>query len=153
VPPTADSPLLFKLFSTVRCHTNYSYFDPTPTEMAQRRNRDPGALLPLRPIEALILTILAGGDRHGYGIRQDILAHTDGSIELEAGNLYRRMRWLEAEELIEPAPRRPAADEDPRRLYYRMTPFGRRVLVAEMSRMRDLLRLAELHRVIGPRTA
>jgi DNA-binding PadR family transcriptional regulator len=115
---------------------------------------DPADLLPLRPVETLILTMLTDGDRHGYGIRQDILDHTAGHIELEAGNLYRHMRRLESESLIEPAPRRPAAaNDDPRRLYYRLTPFGRRVLAAEMLRMRDLVRLAESRRVISAKPA
>lgn len=117
------------------------------------RDADPESLLPLRPVDTLILTMLAPGDRHGYAIRQEIIEHTAGRIELEAGNLYRYMRGLEENELIEPSPRRPAAGEDPRRVYYRMTPFGRRVLAAEMVRMRELVRLAEARRIIGTRTA
>src|SRR5215218_10024159 len=102
-------------------------------------SRDPESFIPLRPVEVLVLTMLAGGDRHGYAIRQEIIDHTGGRIELEAGNLYRYIRRLEESELIEQSPRRLAASEDPRRVYYRMTPFGRRVLVAEMQRMRELL--------------
>jgi DNA-binding PadR family transcriptional regulator len=112
----------------------------------------PRDLLPLKPIETLVLTMLEPGERHGYGIRQDILDHTGGQIELEAGNLYRYMRRLEDEELIEPSARR-NADDDPRRQYYRLTPFGRRVLAAEMVRMRALVTLAEERRIIAPRTA
>ena len=33
-----------------------------------------------KPIELLVLTMLSGGDRHGYGIRQDILEHSGGRI-------------------------------------------------------------------------
>src|SRR5918911_5178425 len=64
--------------------------------------RSPDDLLPLRPVEALVLTMLSAGERHGYGIRQDILEHTQGRIELEAGSLYRQIRRLEAEGLVEP---------------------------------------------------
>jgi DNA-binding PadR family transcriptional regulator len=111
----------------------------------------PDDLLPLRPTEALVLTMLASGERHGYGIRQDILEHSQGRIELEAGSLYRHIRRLEADGLVEPvAPRRQARDDDPRRIYYRLTPFGRRVLAAEMVRLRELVRLAEARRIIGP---
>jgi PadR family transcriptional regulator len=117
-----------------------------------RSTRDPEALLPLRPVETLILTMLAGGDRHGYGIRQDILEHTGGHVELEAGNLYRFIRRLETERLIEAAPRKSQTDHDPRRIYYRMSPFGRRVLAAEMIRMRELVQLAEARRIIAPQT-
>jgi DNA-binding PadR family transcriptional regulator len=107
--------------------------------------------LPLKPVELLVLTMLSAGDRHGYGIRQDILDYTGGSIELEAGNLYRTIRRLEHDGLIDESGRRPAADsDDERRRYYRLTPFGRRVLAAELHRLRDLVRLGEERRVIEP---
>jgi DNA-binding PadR family transcriptional regulator len=106
--------------------------------------------LPLRPVEALVLTMLSSGERHGYGVRQDILEHSGGRIELEAGSLYRYIRRLEADGLIEAAAaRRAARDDDPRRIYYRLTPLGRRVLAAEMTRLRELVRLAEARRIIG----
>ena len=107
--------------------------------------------LPLRPVEVLILTMLAAGDRHGYGIRQDIIDHTGGAIELEAGGLYRHIRRLEAAGAVEESGRRPARDtDDERRIYYRLTPFGRRLLGAEMLRLRALVRLAEQRRIISP---
>ena len=112
------------------------------------------ALLPLKPVEVLVLTMLAAGDRHGYGIRQDILEHTHGTIELEAGNLYRTIRRLEQEGLLDESGRRPAADsDDERRRYYRLTPLGRRVLSAELVRLRELVRLGEERRVIAPESA
>lgn len=115
-----------------------------------RKHPEPDALLPLRPVESLVLMMLAAGDRHGYGIRQDVLDHTAGAVELEAGNLYRHIRRLEEEELLEPRAARADGDDDPRRIYYRLTPFGRRVLAAEMLRMRELVRLAESKRIIPP---
>jgi DNA-binding PadR family transcriptional regulator len=120
--------------------------------MPPKPDRDPRQLLPLRPIEALILTMLAGGDSHGYAIRQNIMDETAGASELEAGNHYRHIRRLEEDALIERSSRRVVAGEDPRRVYYRMTAFGRRVLAAEMARIRELLRLAEARRVV-PRAA
>src|SRR5215208_7001048 len=121
--------------------------------MPSRPDRDPESLLPLKPVEALVLTMLASGERHGYAIRQEIIDHTGGKIELEAGNLYRYIRRLEEDELIEQSARRPGGSEDPRRVYYRMTPFGRRVLAAEVQRMRDLVALAESRRIVGSRPA
>ena len=109
---------------------------------------DPASLLPLRPVEVLLLTMLAGGDRHGYGLRQDVLEHTGGKIELEAGSLYRHIRGLEDSGLLAEVATPP--DQDDRRIYYRLTPFGRKVLAAEMLRLRSLVRLAEARRVISP---
>ena len=110
---------------------------------------DPEALLPLRPVELLLLTMLAVGNRHGYGLRQDILEHSGGKIELEAGTLYRHIRRLEDTRLVAEAAA-PPEEEDERRIYYRLTPFGRQVLAAEMLRLRSLVRLAERYRVISP---
>jgi PadR family transcriptional regulator, regulatory protein PadR len=115
------------------------------------RDRDPYELLPLRPVELLVLTMLSAGDRHGYGIRQDIVEHTGGRIALEAGNLYRHIRKLESEGLLaETEPRVVEESPDERRIYYRLLPFGKRVLAAEMLRLRALVQLAEANRVITP---
>ena len=118
--------------------------------MTPRTPPDPAALLPLRPVEALLLTMLSAGDRHGYGLRQDIIEHTDGRMELEVGSLYRHIRRLEEAGLLAETEGRSPEQEDERRIYYRLTPFGRRVLAAEMLRMRALVRLAETRRVIAP---
>lgn len=100
--------------------------------------------LPLKPVELMILTVLAAGDRHGYGIRQDVAEQSGGAVELEAGNLYRHLRALEDAGLLSNAP--PPRDEtDERRVYYRLSPLGRRVLVAELDRLRALISLAEGH--------
>jgi DNA-binding PadR family transcriptional regulator len=109
----------------------------------------PESFLPLKPIETLILTMLAASPRHGYGLRADIIDHTDGAIVLEAGSLYRYIRGLEEEGFVVEAGRRPAADaDDERRRYYELTALGRKVIVAEMRRLRALLQFAEDRRVI-----
>src|SRR5688572_7636923 len=119
--------------------------------MPRSATSTPESHLPLRPLELLVLAMLAEGDRHGYGIRQAILEHTSNAIEVEAGNLYRHVRRLDKAGLIEESGRRPAADsDDERRRYFRMTPLGRRVLAAEMLRLRALVRYAEDHAVISP---
>ena len=111
--------------------------------------QDPLALIPLKPVEVLVLTMLSAGDRHGYGIRHDIIEHTRGAIALEAGNLYRTIRRLETDGLLDESPNAAAAGDDERRRYYRLTPFGRRVLATELERLRALVRLGEERRVIA----
>src|SRR5689334_25290868 len=106
------------------------------------RTPDPVSLTPLRPVELLILTVLASGDRHGYAIRQEVLDSTQGRVSIEAGNLYRYLRSLEDDGLVVDAPAR-ARDADERRIYYRLTPLGRRVLAAELERLRSLIHHAE----------
>jgi DNA-binding PadR family transcriptional regulator len=106
----------------------------------------------IKPTELLILTVLAAGDRHGYGLRRDILDHTDGEVEIEAGNLYRHLRALEDDGLVSQAPA-PRSETDERRIYYRLTPAGKRALAGEMQRLRALVRLAEKNGILAPARA
>ena len=122
--------------------------------MTPARAPSPQDLLPLRAVDFLVLLMLAPSERHGYGIMQDVAAHTDGRLELEAGSLYRTIRRLARQHLLEESSRRPVADAgDDRRRYYRLTPFGRRVVAAEAARLRALVRLAEHARVLAPEPA
>jgi PadR family transcriptional regulator len=109
---------------------------------------DPAGFLPLRPVELLILTVLGSGDRHGYAIRKQVQEATHGRVSIEAGNLYRYIRNLEDDGLVVDAPAR-STDVDDRRIYYRLTPLGRRVLAAELERLRALVRYAEAEGLIA----
>jgi DNA-binding PadR family transcriptional regulator len=112
------------------------------------------SFLPLKPVELLVLVMLSAGERHGYGIRQDIIEHTRGAIALEAGNLYRTIRRLETDGVVDESGRRPAEDaDDERRRYYRLTPLGKKVLAAELERVRELVRIGEARHVIEPGVA
>jgi DNA-binding PadR family transcriptional regulator len=104
------------------------------------RRPDPDRFLPLRPVEFQILLSLADGERHGYGITQDIAGRTAARVRLEPGNLYRSLRTMLDDGLIEESDRRPAPDlDDERRRYYRMTGLGRRVAAAETARLDALV--------------
>jgi DNA-binding PadR family transcriptional regulator len=99
-------------------------------------------LLPLPPATFHILLALAGEDRHGYAIIQDVEARTSGELRLSAGTLYRSLaRMVEQGLIVEVVKRRTAADDE-RRRYYRITPFGTAVARAEMRRLTQLVRLA-----------
>jgi DNA-binding PadR family transcriptional regulator len=104
---------------------------------------EPDSFLPLPPATFHILMALADEDRHGYGIIQDVSASTNGELRLSAGTLYRSIqRMLEQGLLIETRDRPAPEDDDERRRYYRITPFGRRVAKAEANRLTHLVRLA-----------
>jgi DNA-binding PadR family transcriptional regulator len=134
---------------SLRFHRRLHPYEPTRELMP--RKPTPESQLPLKPVELLVLSMLSAGERHGYGIRQDVVEHTHGAIELEAGNLYRTIRRLETDGLIgESASRPPSATDDERRRYYRLSPCGRRVLAVELERLRVLVRLGEERRVIAP---
>lgn len=94
------------------------------------------ALLPLRPVVFQVLLSLAAAERHGYAIVQDIAERSAARLRLEPGNLYRSLKFMLDEGLIEESGRRPvAARDDERRRYYRITRFGRQVAMAEATRL------------------
>jgi DNA-binding PadR family transcriptional regulator len=108
--------------------------------MSPRPKADVDDLLPVRPVAFQILLSLADGERHGYGITQDIASRTSARMRLEPGNLYRSLRTMIDEGLIEESERRPAPDlDDERRRYYRITALGRRVAVAETARLAEIV--------------
>jgi len=107
--------------------------------------------LPLSPAALYILLSLAGEDRHGYGIMQEIARQSDGQYKLGPGTLYDNLQKLMTQGLVEASPRPPAHD-DPRRRYYRLTSFGRGVLSAEIARLDNVVREAKVH-LRAPRRA
>jgi DNA-binding PadR family transcriptional regulator len=97
--------------------------------------------LPLRPVEFHILLSLAGGERHGYGIIQDIEARDDSAVP-DVGTMYRALGRMVESGLIEAAASREPGDE--RRSYYRITNRGLRVAKAEAQRLQALTRAARM---------
>jgi DNA-binding PadR family transcriptional regulator len=103
----------------------------------------PESLLPLPPAVFHILMAVAEEDRHGYAIIQDVAAATGGEVTLSAGTLYRSLQRMLDQDLIAETSERPAPDQDDeRRRYYRITPFGAAVARAETRRLSHLVRLA-----------
>jgi DNA-binding PadR family transcriptional regulator len=101
------------------------------------------SLLPLPPAAFHILLALAGEDRHGYAIIQDVAARTHGELKLSAGTLYRSVQRMQEQGLIAETRERPAPEEDDeRRRYYRITPFGSAVAKAEARRLTQLVKMA-----------
>ena len=99
--------------------------------------------MPIRPIEFHILLALAGEERHGYAILQEVGVLTDGELQIEPGTLYRALHRMLKDGWVVESGRRPAADvDDERRKYYRLTPFGRRLAMAEADRLARLLAVA-----------
>jgi DNA-binding PadR family transcriptional regulator len=76
-----------------------------------------------------VLTALADGPRHGYGIVGEVADLSQGRVRLKIGSLYGVLDRLAAEELIEPD--REEAHDGRLRRYYRLTGHGRRALAAE----------------------
>ena len=112
--------------------------------------KDVAALLPLPPATFHILLALATADRHGYGIIQDVEARTGGALRLSPGTLYRTIQRLLEQGLIVEPKRRSDQLDDPRRRYYRITPFGTAAARAESRRLTQLVRLAKVAGLLTP---
>ena len=99
--------------------------------------------LPLPVATFHILVAVAEQDRHGYAIMQDVATRTNGALKLSPGTLYGSIRrMLEEDLIVELSERQRPNEDDERRRYYRITPFGRSVAQAEMARLATLLRQA-----------
>lgn len=102
----------------------------------------PNRYLPLTPAAFSILLALAGGEKHGYAIMQEIAQSS--ALRIGPGTLYRSIKQLLEAGLIDESDARPdAALDDERRRYYRLTIVGRRVVRAEAARLAQLVRQAE----------
>jgi DNA-binding PadR family transcriptional regulator len=98
---------------------------------------DPLKFLPLSPHQFHILLALTDGERHGYGVIQDVDQRTGGDLRLGTGTLYTAIARLVSLGLIADTGR-----ADDRRRYYRLLPLGRAVLAAETRRLEALVRHA-----------
>ena len=111
--------------------------------MGMDRDRRLETLLPLRPVEFHVLLSLAGGERHGYGIMQDIKER--GEAVPDIGTLYRALARMVDQGLIEAADSKPDPEAgEERRNYYTITDIGMRLAKAEARRLEVLMRAARL---------
>jgi DNA-binding PadR family transcriptional regulator len=90
-----------------------------------------------------ILLALADGARHGYAIKQEVEARTDGAITLGPGTLYEAIQRLGDAGLIEEAPAEralaPANGQQAQRRFYRLTTRGWSTLRDEMRQLGQLV--------------
>jgi DNA-binding PadR family transcriptional regulator len=105
----------------------------------------------LTPLAFDILLALAGEDRHGYAILQEVAARTVGRSRPHAGTLYRAIARLVDAGWVEELEERPAPEEDDeRRRYYRLTAAGRRVAAAEARRLEARVHVARGRNLLEP---
>lgn len=104
----------------------------------------PHSFLPLKTDTLLILLALASGSMHGYGIIRDVEERSEGEVQLQTGALYRTLRRLLNDALIEEDLAAVDDSPDERRRYYQLTRLGREVMDAEVARMSRLVRASKL---------
>ncbi len=100
---------------------------------------------PLRRPLFFILLSLAETERHGSGIMRDVLELTGGELKLWPVTLYGSL-----DELVElgwirsiDAARAGAPDGSARKRWFQITAGGRRVLAAEVSRLKGVVQVAQ----------
>lgn len=102
--------------------------------------RSPNPKKPLSLPVLHILLALADGAKHGYAIKQDVEARTEGAIRLGPGTLYEAIQRLEEGGLIaEAAPGSPANGQEAQRRFYRLTERGWSVLRGELRQLGDVV--------------
>ena len=93
--------------------------------------------LPRHFNEALILSSLANGAKHGYQLALDIEERSDGRFGFKHGTLYPILHKLEKDGLIEGA--WSTEGQRGRRKQYQLTSDGRRYLKGLLAEWHDLM--------------
>ena len=107
---------------------------------------------PLTEATFLILLSMAQQPKHGYAIMKDVRSLSRGRVALSTGTLYGALKRLLDDHWIERVDEPGLDDTGRQRKAYSLIELGRRILVAETSRMRSLVAAAQL-RTAGEHTA
>src|SRR5262245_55163110 len=102
---------------------------------------------PLSTAAFQILLALADGDRHGYGVMQEIEQRTSGRVRLGPGTLYGALKRMLDDGWVEELE---GDEEDERRRYYHLTPGGRQIARQEAQRLAELVVAAQSKRLLSP---
>ena len=112
-------------------------------------SRKPGGELVQGTLDMLILTRLARGPEHGFGIAEDVRKRSDEILRIEEGSLYPALQRLEMQGLI--TSEWDISDNNRRARYYELTPRGRKQVGVEVANWRRLVRAIDS--VIDPEVA
>jgi len=101
----------------------------------------------LGTLDLLILSRLAKGAMHGFGVA-DYLNQVSDVLRVEEGSLYPALHRLESQGFVESEWR--ASENNRQARFYKLTPRGRRQVAVEISNWRRLV--DAVNRVIDPLT-
>ncbi len=89
-------------------------------------------------LDLLILQTLQWGSQHGHGIGQAIRIGSEDQLQVEHGSLYPALHRLESRGWL--ASEWKLSEANRRAKYYKLTPRGRKQLLAEQSKWKQLVR-------------
>lgn len=104
---------------------------------------------PLTEATFTILLSLAPRPKHGYAIMKDVEELSDGRVVLTTGTLYGALKRLLEQGWITRLDQDEEAETGRPRKIYALTDLGRRMLNAEIGRMKALVAVAGLRTVQG----
>jgi PadR family transcriptional regulator PadR len=93
-------------------------------------------------LDLLILRTLLAGPAHGHAIAKYIQRTSEELLQVETGSLYPALHRLEAKGWI--AASWDLSDKGKRARFYRLTPPGRKHLIAEQSKWTAISRAMDL---------
>ncbi|WP_263381820.1 PadR family transcriptional regulator [Granulicella arctica] len=93
-------------------------------------------------LDMLILRTLVTGPAHGHTIAQVIERTSENALEVEQGSLYPALHRLEDRSLLESE--WGISDNNRKAKFYRLTPQGRKELIAVTGRWRHMIRAISL---------
>ena len=104
--------------------------------------------IPLNPRDYLVLFSLTAEERHGYGIVKEVENHSAGSVRMDPSNLYRSLKRLISNGLVEESEQLSDENSDERRRFYSLTSLGHDVVSAEAHRLSRLTEAARARDLI-----
>src|SRR6185503_20761585 len=105
--------------------------------MPPRKSKPSRAEILQGTLDLLVLTTLQWGPQHGYAISLAIRANSGDHLLVETGSLYPALHRLEKQRWV--ASEWKQSESNQRAKFYRLTAAGRKQLVAEQSRWRQLV--------------
>jgi transcriptional regulator len=110
------------------------------------RPQKPSGELTVGTLDLLILSRLARGTMHGFGIAEYLHQTSGDALRVEEGSLYPALHRLESQGLI--SSEWGVSENKRRARFYKLTPRGRKRIAVEVSNWRRLVEI--VGRVVDP---
>jgi DNA-binding PadR family transcriptional regulator len=101
---------------------------------------------PLTPAVLYILLALSASEKHGYGIMKQVTQDSEGKVSMGNGTLYGSLKRMLDAGLVAESDKKIDPDmDDQRRIYYKITGLGKKVLSEELDRYEHVVALTKRH--------
>jgi PadR family transcriptional regulator PadR len=130
---------VFPQFSSHRSSSGVSFF-PIKIRVERRMSKkdQSGSEMLKGTLDMMILRTLVGGDAHGHTIAKVMERTSEDVLEVEQGSLYPALHRLEDRRWV--SSYWGASENNRKAKFYRLTAGGRKQLVRETSRWRQMTR-------------